>query len=415
VSDLPGVPGWKQLVTPGEDPTHKPRRQNRASGPLSRGCCSCLKGGMLVLSVTHLCDRGCFYCSNPTGRRDVTVANDCLVRSDRDILREAAWSRSASACITGGEPLLRLERTCRYIRMLKATFGREFHTHLYTSRVEASTDELRELRDAGLDEIRFHLHSADETLGLQRALQFSWTVGIEVPAIPEGETSGIVEAGIELQVAFVNLNEFCFFPGFAETATQRGWALLPPIVTKIPRWDDSNPATVAAVYGQPLLRIRGSRELGEQLVAGARGSRTTVHFCGAGSKYYIQLPRRLARRAARVRWAPEETTKKGTLLSSRLRSRSPERREQIAEALAGEGLAGRDELLIPRDEDYVIAPWAAAAALAVGKRPRNARFQDVSAELFERYPLPPGAEPAPHTSVYVFRPSNDEAEQAASP
>jgi pyruvate formate-lyase activating enzyme-like uncharacterized protein len=360
---------------------------------------------MLVLSVTHLCDRGCFYCSNPTARRDVGVANDCLVRTDEDILREAAWSHSASACITGGEPLLRLQRTCRYIRMLKNTFGPLFHIHLYTSRVEATTDELIALRDAGLDEIRFHLHRPDETVGLKRALQFSWTVGIEVPAIPGGETMAIVAAGRRLQVAFVNLNEFCLFPGFDDMAKERGWSPLPPLFTKIPRWNGTSPAAVAAVYGQPLVRIRGSRDLGEQLVAEARGSHTTVHFCGAGSKYYIQLPQRLARRAGRVRWAPEEVTKKGTLLSSRIRPRDPAVRDEIAELLVTEGVAKREELLAPRDADYVIAPWPTGLAVAKGSRSRRAPWEDVTVELFERYPLPPGVEPAPHSGVYAFPPS----------
>ena len=149
---------------------------------------------MLVLSVTHRCDRGCFYCSNPTGQRDVVVANDCLAQTKRDVLREAAWSHASSACITGGEPLLRLERTCGYIQALKHAFGPDFHIHLYTSRVDASMDQLRELRDSGLDEIRFHLHNGSETTGVSRAMDFSWTVGIEVPAIPGGHTGEIVEA-----------------------------------------------------------------------------------------------------------------------------------------------------------------------------------------------------------------------------
>jgi pyruvate formate-lyase activating enzyme-like uncharacterized protein len=357
---------------------------------------------MLVLSVTHQCDRGCFYCSNPTGQRDVVVANDCLARTEQDVLREAAWSHASSACITGGEPLLRMERTCRYIRALKNAFGSQFHIHLYTSRVHASMDQLRELRDSGLDEIRFHLHDGSETTGVSRAMDFSWTVGIEVPAIPGGHTEEIVEAGRRLGVAFVNLNEFCFFPGFAEIAQERGWTLHEPLYTKVPQWTDENPATLAAVYGQPLLRIRGSKELGLKLVGDAAGSATTVHFCGAGSKYYVQLPRRLARRARRVRWAAEEVTKKGTLLSGRLQPPSSMTRNDLVQRMVDEGLTSLDALLVPRGAEFVIAPWPVAVAVGLGSRSKREPWRDVQVSLFERYPLPPGAVRAPELSVYVF-------------
>src|SRR5439155_525484 len=107
--------------------------------------------------------------------------------------RRSRTSRGGGAGITGGDPLDAVERTCRYIRLLKAEFGPTFHTHLYTMSTDA--DKIRRLADAGLDEIRFHVppglwsRAADSAfVGAARlARSLGLTVGIEVPLIPERE------------------------------------------------------------------------------------------------------------------------------------------------------------------------------------------------------------------------------------
>src|SRR5207249_4350985 len=104
-----------------------------------------------------ICSFHCFYCpvSDEKMYKDVVFADEKRVTRDEDVLEEAHAIRATGAGITGGDPLDAVERTCRYIRLLKDEFGTKFHTHLYTM----STDpgKIRMLADAGLDEIRFHV------------------------------------------------------------------------------------------------------------------------------------------------------------------------------------------------------------------------------------------------------------------
>src|SRR5207247_11284203 len=152
------------------------------------------------------------------------------VTQDEDVLEEARAIRATGAGITGGDPLDAVERTCHYIRILKAEFGPTFHTHLYT--MSTDPEKIRALADAGLDEIRFHVppglwaragsSAYVEAARLARSLEM--TVGLEVPLIPEREADlvRLIEwAGAE-GLAFVNLNELeCCEANFGRRRVQR--------------------------------------------------------------------------------------------------------------------------------------------------------------------------------------------------
>src|SRR5438874_7679748 len=128
-----------------------------ARGRLSVGCRQCTDGSKMVLFVTGLCSFHCFYCpvSDEKMYKDVVFADEKRVLRDEDVLDEAHAIRATGAGITGGDPLDAVERTCRYIRLMKEEFGPDFHTHLYT--MSTDEDKIRALADAGLDEIRFHV------------------------------------------------------------------------------------------------------------------------------------------------------------------------------------------------------------------------------------------------------------------
>ncbi|WNY22849.1 hypothetical protein MmiHf6_01340 [Methanimicrococcus hongohii] len=124
---------------------------------LPDGCLCCRKGAKMVLFVTGICRKTCFFCPLSVERKnkDVIFANERAVYSDSDVLEEARSMNAEGTGITGGEPLLELERVIHYIHLLKNEFGKNHHIHLYTSTAPSEND-LKELADAGLDEIRFH-------------------------------------------------------------------------------------------------------------------------------------------------------------------------------------------------------------------------------------------------------------------
>ena len=123
---------------------------------LTKGCQLCVEGKKLVLFITGLCNKSCWYCplSEEKYKKDVQFANERTINTDQDLIEEAKTMQACGVGITGGDPLKRLDLTLHYITLLKTKFGQNFHIHLYTS-PESITKEILERLEL-LDEIRLH-------------------------------------------------------------------------------------------------------------------------------------------------------------------------------------------------------------------------------------------------------------------
>ena len=66
----------------------KTKFQSWRLGNLCRGCTECVKGKKLVLYVTGLCHRSCYFCplSDRRKGKDIIWANEKLVKKDEDII-----------------------------------------------------------------------------------------------------------------------------------------------------------------------------------------------------------------------------------------------------------------------------------------------------------------------------------------
>jgi len=254
----------------------------------------------MVLFVTGLCSFHCFYCpvSDEKMYKDVVFADEKRVTKDEDVLEEARAIRATGAGITGGDPLDAVERTCRYIRLLKAEFGAGFHTHLYTMSTDAA--KIRQLAEAGLDEIRFHVppglwaRAAGSAFGpaSRLARSLGLTVGLEVPLIPEREADlvKLIEWAEAEGLAFVNLNEM----EFSDANFPR---------MKVHGYEMKHELSYGVKGADPVaLRILG------------RKWTTTVHYCTSGYKDGWQLRSRIKRRAENVARPWEVVTEDGTIL-----------------------------------------------------------------------------------------------------
>ena len=126
---------------------------------LPDGCQFCVRGEKLVLFSTGLCPRKCYFCpvSDQKFGHDVSFANERKISSREDVILESEAMDAKGAGITGGDPLMKIERTVAYIKQLKEKYVVKFHIHLYTSLNLVTEENLKLLYDAGLDEIRFHL------------------------------------------------------------------------------------------------------------------------------------------------------------------------------------------------------------------------------------------------------------------
>ena len=262
---------------------------------MSRGCRLCLKGAKMVLFVTGACARDCFYCplSEERKGKDAAYANERLIRSDFDVIDEAKRMGALGTGITGGEPLMKLELTLHYIMLLKDTFGQRHHIHLYTG-IAPADSIIGQLKDAGLDEIRFHPPMDDwgrfRETGFVRALKYSISLGmdagVEIPAIePVPEIAGTL-AGIG---GFLNLNELEFSDTNCAALKERGYGL---------RDDISNAAA-------------GSEEVAHQIVLSIIAN---TRYCSSRFKDAVQLRERL-KRIARITARPfDEISADGTII-----------------------------------------------------------------------------------------------------
>jgi len=272
-------------------------------GELPKGCRLCVKGAKLVLFITGICPRDCFYCPlSPWRRWDVAYANERPIKDKEDIIEEAKIQEALGAGVTGGDPLARLNRTAEYIKVLKETFGRRFHIHLYTTGALATKENLEKLYDAGLDEIRFHpdLFNPNSRLfrveieNIKNAFDFDWDVGGEVPAVPgQGERiKWFAEFLDKLGARFLNINELEFSETNLRSLLDKGYR---------PISDESS-------------AIKGSIELGLEILKwGEENTSLGYHLCTAKLKDAVQLKNRLRRMARNVAKPYMEITKDGTL------------------------------------------------------------------------------------------------------
>lgn len=327
---------------------------------LSRGCRLCQEGAKMVLFVTGICGKNCFYCPISEERKaDVTFANERLVSSDNDIIEEALQMGALGTGITGGEPLLKPEKVLRYIKLLKSGFGKEHHIHLYTA-LPLDDNMLEKLAFAGLDEIRFHppadiwkSNLENYANSIKKAMNIGMEAGLEIPAI-EGaqEVSRIAnEVG-----CFLNLNELEFSDTNAEAMKLRGYKL---------RDEISN-------------AVDGSYRTGMEILQTTEKG----HLCTSRYKDAVQLRKRLLRIAERAAREFDEVTEDGTLIYGVIACNDEESIDKMVEQLL---LIGVPEEMFQGDkQDIHIAHWI----LEEIKTEISANAKELC--IIERYPFPGG-------------------------
>ncbi len=248
---------------------------------LPEGCKLCRRGSKLVLFVTGVCTNRCFYC--PVSRekfgRDVVYANEREVKSIKDFLEEIESMDAEGIAITGGEPLLRLDRVKEFLK-----FTKDLHVHLYTS-IPVKEEALKKLR--GVDEIRFHppeLRDPQRYIeSIKLAKKREMEVGFEIPAIWFEEK--IVEIVNELDI-FLNVNQLEASESNWENLVKRGYVIKDYYI---------NTDEVVKAY-------EGAKKF---------------HYCSARFKDIAQFRRRLIRMAMKY---PEfyAITRDGTVICCRI-------------------------------------------------------------------------------------------------
>ena len=321
----------------------------------------------MVLLVTGKCNKHCYYCplSKEKKGKDVFFANERRVSETSQVLEEGGLMDALGTGITGGDPLLRLERTVESIKTLKKRFGRFHHIHLYTAQTDGR--KIAKVASAGLDEIRFHpmvsqwaslaQSSFAKTVKLSKKLGMS--VGLELPVIPgrEDELVAAVKFADDAGLDFVNLNEL----EFSET----NWRSLRKLDFDV-RDDISSGVEGSEKLALNLLRLDAD---------------VPLHYCSAAFKDGIQLRRRIMRRARNVRRPHEILTEDGTFLKGVIETNDISM--TAASIMKKFAVPGDLVWSNPRKKRLEIAPWVLEEI---------AGELDMPSYIVEEYPTADGLE-----------------------
>jgi pyruvate formate-lyase activating enzyme-like uncharacterized protein len=276
--------------------------------PLSPACQKCAEGSKLVILVTGLCPRSCYYCplSFKKGGKDRIFADEWELDNERDnkkLIQEAKYIDAKGAGITGGDPLLVWDRVKTYLLNLKDTFGDKFHIHLYTSGQKNET-YIPDLVHAGLDEIRFHpspsqwskMDHSPIKKGIKIALDTGADVAIEIPVLPQmgKDIFSLISWAETQELQWINLNELEFSERNCNALLTKGYQVK----------DDISAA------------VKGSQETALQLLQQTQQYDYTigVHYCSVSFKDGVQLRNRIHRRAVNIAKDYEIISDDGTLI-----------------------------------------------------------------------------------------------------
>ncbi len=258
---------------------------------LSAGCKLCFEGAKLVLFVTGLCQRSCWYCplSGQRKNKDVTFANEHAITSPDEMIAVAHKMSALGTGITGGEPFAVIDRLVTYATALKDEFGPSHQIHLYSG-IAPSRDQLMQIRGL-VDEVRLHppheewpsIKGSAFHESVLNARELGFDIGVEVPSLPG------IEAFLEIidDLDFLNINELEWGESNASEMRGRGFEL---------RGDVSN-------------AVQGGREAVAPILYHPK-----VHWCSSDFKDRVQLRMRLKRIAANTAREFDEITPDGTVV-----------------------------------------------------------------------------------------------------
>ncbi len=258
-------------------------------GPISPACVACTGNcKSQTLEISNNCHRDCYFCFNPN-QEDFAYYCEHLYpwRKLLDGLAKEEEPYTAIA-LTGGEPLLYPEETVAFFLRARKHFP-DAHLRLYTSGDLLDAAKLADLRDAGLDEIRFSVKLDDSEAmqkkvlrNLELAKEYIGDVMMEMPVIPGTEDAmhTLLRQLDVMGADGINLLEFAYPMWNWEAFAARGYTLKNP------------PFPVVYDYSYAgALAVEGSEEAALELMLWAheQGLHLGMHYCSLENKHRSQI------------------------------------------------------------------------------------------------------------------------------
>ncbi len=196
---------------------------------ISPGCRHCGEGTWSCLFINGKCNGNCFFCPSAQDEEGEPVTNTLLFTNPSDYLDYIEKFGIRGVSVSGGEPLMTLDKSVSFLSAVTGRFGDEIHKWLYTNGILITDEILKRLKDAGLNEIRFNLVAQGYKVDkIKLASQYIDTVTVEIPAIPEDyeRLCALLPQLIESGVRFLNLHQLRCTPYNFNKFRERGYTFL---------------------------------------------------------------------------------------------------------------------------------------------------------------------------------------------
>lgn len=244
---------------------------------LSPSCEFCLAGLNQSVPINEPCTRNCFFCPNQKGGNIGRIKDfSRIMRLCFDGVQKFKFKGSG---VVGGEPLIEPEKASDYIRALRMRYGDDFRIHLYTNGDRVNEAVLKQLKEAGLNEIRFNIAAVDYTTDkVELARKYFDEVSVEVPVIPKDEEK-LKQAMIKIEklgVKYLNLHELELWPTNIENLKGQGYMRKSSKVEKF--------------YIQQVYSVAGSEETAFRLMEFALDNnfKLGINYCSSKGKKEVQ-------------------------------------------------------------------------------------------------------------------------------
>lgn len=359
-----------------------PHTDSLYKGPRSRNCKNCVLGHSQAVNLTEYCNKSCFFC--PQRRTKKTCFDRPLnyytssKENDKQIIEGMRSNNSTGCGLTGGEPLVVYEKSLHYIRLLKKHLGKKFWIHLYTNGDLLDQPTLLELKEVGLDEIRFNLAAVGYNLEkVFLAREYIPKVLIEIPVIPE-DRDELYRLMFELEklgIDGINLHEMVVNSYNAEKMCHKGYMV-------------AQAAYETPFYLMNNAPISGSKELILDLLDLALTEQFSygVHYCHYKARILKQNFSRFFQVALKCRRPYEQINEEGLL-----------EKLVISEPGIADALADLEKHQVPKEKihlskskrrletsiDYLKFLNPQCYEAAVVKTLPQGFFQDVSIEILK--------------------------------
>ena len=183
------------------------------TGSLSRGCLHCIEGDWACNFINRLCNRDCFFCkrSHRVIREEPEAETWGFFFPDPSAhIKYLKTFNIGGVSFSGGEPLLVKERLLDHLTSVRREFGDSVYIWMYTNGDLADREILEQLRDTGLQEIRFNIAARQYDLApALLAKEFIPVVTVEIPCIPEDheKLKSLLPVMQEAGIDFLNIHQ----------------------------------------------------------------------------------------------------------------------------------------------------------------------------------------------------------------